>query len=158
MPLAGLSLGSNLGDRLANLRRAVIALAAIRISDHLLASKIYETDPVDCEAGDPEFFNAVVEIETSRSPEELLAFAKEIESSMGRPAVHEINSPRVIDVDILYYDDLSFESDQLRIPHPRMGEREFVMRPLADIRPDLVGELPPVTEQVRLTGHSLVVG
>ncbi len=140
MPRVGLSLGSNLGDRVANLRKAIQSLAALRSSDHLLTSSVYETEPIGCDPGTPAFFNAVVEIETVTQPEELLDLLKEIETAMGRPPVHALNSPREIDLDILYYDDLVLKSEEIEIPHPRMAEREFVLRPLADIRPDLISE------------------
>jgi len=157
MPLVGLSLGSNLGDRLANLRVAVSSLADVRTSDHLLASSIYETDPVSCAPETPAFLNAVVEIETDTEPRQLLDLLKGIETAMGRPLVHEVNSPREIDIDILYYDDLALKTESLEIPHPRMRDREFVLRPLADIRPDLVPlSFPPDSKQVRITQSVLL--
>lgn len=158
MPRVGLSLGSNLGDRLANLREAISRLAPVRNSDHLLLSNIYKTDPEGCAPDDPEFLNAAIEMETNVPPEELLDFVKRIEREMGRPERYETNSPRVIDLDILYYENLVLKTDRLEIPHPRMSEREFVLRPLADIRPDLVPDLSLESDEVRKTNHSLVSG
>ncbi len=138
MARVGISLGSNLGDRLAHLRRAVERLAPLRSSPHLLLSPVYETDPVDCPPGSGAFYNAVVEIETDLSPLDLLAATQRIEREMGRPDVREVNAPRPIDLDLLYYDDLPFEAPGLVLPHPRMFQRAFVLKPLAVIRPDLV--------------------
>ncbi len=159
MPRVGISLGSNLGDRLAHLRSAVGRLAPLRTSPHLLLSPVFETEPVDCPAGSGAFYNAVVEIETDLPPLELLAATQAIEREMGRPDVREVNAPRTVDLDLLYYDALQLETPGLVLPHPRMGQRAFVLRPLAAIRPDLV---PPgceavlVDEGVREAGVSLV--
>lgn len=156
MPLAGLSLGSNLGDRLANLHGAVNSLNDIQAGDHLLVSSIYETDPIGCKPGAPAFLNAVIEIETDIEPQSLLGKLKEIETAMGRQPIHEVNSPREIDIDILYYGDLVLKTGNLEIPHPRMKDREFVLRPLADIRPDLVSPVLPLeSDEVRITQHVL---
>lgn len=159
MARVGISLGSNLGDRLAHLRSAVERLAPLRTSPHLLRSPVFETEPVDCPAGSGAFYNAVVEIETDLSPLDLLAATQAIEREMGRPDVREVNAPRTVDLDLLYYDDLQLEVPGLILPHPRMGQRAFVLRPLAAIRPDLV---PPgceavlADEGVREAGVSLV--
>lgn len=133
---AGLGLGTNLGDRLDNLRKAIALLEAARSSDHLLLSSVYETDPVDCPPDSPPFYNAAIEIETTLTPDELLEFFQGIELLMGRPADHGYHAPRTIDIDILYFGDEVIDQPELKIPHPSMREREFVMRPLADIRPD----------------------
>lgn len=138
MARVGISLGSNLGDRLAHLRAALDRLSPLRNSDHLLLSPIYETEPVDCPAGSGAFYNAVVEIESELPPLELLAATQRIERELGRPADRERNSPRTVDLDLLYYGDLKMEEESLVLPHPRIGERAFVLRPLAAIRPDLV--------------------
>lgn len=138
MARVGISLGSNLGDRLAHLRDAITRLATLRSSDHLLLSPVFETEPVDCPAGSGAFYNAVVEIETALAPLALLAATQTIEGELGRPCERERNAPRTVDLDLLYYDDLAFASDELVLPHPRMWQRAFVLLPLAAIRPDLV--------------------
>ncbi len=138
MARVGISLGSNLGDRLARLREAVSRLAPLRSSPHLLLSPVYETEPVDCPAGSGLFYNAVVEIESELAPLDLLAATQAIERRMGRAEIRELNAPRPIDLDLLYYDDLVFGGPGLVLPHPRFLQRAFVVRPLAAIRPDLV--------------------
>lgn len=144
---AGVALGSNLGERLAHLRNARKEIAAMSgVLPPLRSSAIYETEPIDCEKGAPKFFNAVVEFGYSGPPEELRRALAAIERTLGRPATHERNVSRPIDLDLLYFGDLVTESAELRVPHPRMVEREFVLRPLADIQPDLV--LPKQTETV----------
>lgn len=138
MARVGISLGSNLGDRLAHLRRAIALLQPHRRSPHLLLSPIFETEPVDCPPGSGAFYNAVIEIETDLPPLELLEATQAIEAAMGRPARRETNAPRPIDLDLLYYDAIEFESPELILPHPRLTQRAFVLRPLLAIRPDLV--------------------
>src|SRR4051812_2320341 len=142
---AGVALGSNLGERLANFRNARREIAAMSGTlPPLRCSPLYETDPVDCEPGAPKFFNAVIEFGYSGRPEELRRELAGIERTLGRPASHERNVSRPIDLDLLYFGDRVVETAELRLPHPRIVDREFVLRPLADIRPDLV--LPGQTE------------
>jgi 2-amino-4-hydroxy-6-hydroxymethyldihydropteridine diphosphokinase len=136
---AGVALGSNLGERLANLRNARKEIAAMNGAlPPLRCSAIYETDPVDCEPGAPKFFNAVIEFGYAGRPEELRRELAAIERVLGRPAAHERNVSRPIDLDLLYFGEVVMETDELRLPHPRIVDREFVLRPLAEIRPDLV--------------------
>lgn len=132
MARVGISLGSNLGDRLGNLREAAAKLRDISRSE-VIASSVYETEPVDCPEGSPGFYNAVLEFTTDLSPVALLDFTQRIESEAGRPETREVNSPRPIDVDLLFYGDTILESERLTLPHPRMFEREFVLRPLFEI-------------------------
>ncbi len=129
-----LGLGSNLGSRFANLRAAVVALLpAVRV---LVESSIYETPPWGM-TDQPAFLNMVLRGETSLSPEELLQTLKQLESRLGRvPSIRY--GPRLIDIDILFYDDLVLVSPELTIPHPRLHERAFVLVPLAEIAADLV--------------------
>ena len=144
---AGVALGSNLGERLANLRNARKEIAAMNGAlPPLRCSAIYETDPVDCERGAPKFFNAVIEFDYTGRPEELRRELAAIERVLGRPAAHERNVSRLIDLDLLYFGEAVMETAELRLPHPRIVDREFVLRPLAEIRPDLV--LPKQTETV----------
>jgi 2-amino-4-hydroxy-6-hydroxymethyldihydropteridine diphosphokinase len=143
----GIALGSNLGDRLANLRAARSAIFALSgISEPFLCSAIYETEPVGTEPDAAPFLNAVIELGCTLSPRELLAALQSIECQMGRPAERPRNAPRPIDLDILYCGDLVLTEDDVEIPHPRLHLRRFVLTPLADIRPDLV--LPGQTQPV----------
>lgn len=144
---AGIALGSNLGDRLANLRAAVHALRAIaETNDPFLEAPIYQTEPRFCPPGSPDFLNTVVEFGFGGSPLELLAAAREIETRLGRVRSGLQNEPRVIDVDLLYLGDRVHRDSELELPHPRMAERRFVLQPLADIRPEL--RLPGCGETV----------
>lgn len=145
---AGVALGSNLGDRLANLRAARTAIAALGdVRPLLLASAVYETEPVGCAADAAKFLNAVVEIDCAGEAHDLLRELVEIETRLGRPASHARNISRTLDLDFLYFGDMQIETPELQLPHPRIAEREFVLRPLADIRPELV--LPNQTEPTR---------
>ncbi|MFC1878834.1 2-amino-4-hydroxy-6-hydroxymethyldihydropteridine diphosphokinase [Chloroflexota bacterium] len=132
--IAYLALGTNLGDRLANLQAAMDAFAPeIRVA---ATSPVYETPPwgyLDQAA----FLNQVVQVETGLSPEALLAVLKRLEEELGRQASIRYG-PRLIDLDILFYDDLVLETAVLTIPHPRMRGRAFVFVPLADLVPDLI--------------------
>ena len=145
----GLALGSNLGDRMANLRNArnaIVDLSGDKTS--LLASRVYETEPIDCEPGAGSFLNAVLEIDYENNPTELLEKLARIEESLGRERDHARNVSRKIDIDILYADDLVIRNERLHLPHPRMHQRNFVLQPLADIRPDLIlpGWKEPVSD------------
>ncbi|MFZ0800075.1 MAG: 2-amino-4-hydroxy-6-hydroxymethyldihydropteridine diphosphokinase [Terriglobales bacterium] len=127
-----LSLGSNLGDRAANLRAA---LAQLDAGGRLLAvSALYETQPVDV-PDQPWFLNCVVAIETGKTPRELLQLALQIEAAMGRLRMRE-KGPRNIDIDLLLFGDRVVEEPGLKIPHPAMQQRRFVLEPLAEIAPE----------------------
>jgi 2-amino-4-hydroxy-6-hydroxymethyldihydropteridine diphosphokinase len=144
----GIALGSNLGDRLANLRaarKAIVDLASIK--PPVLSSPVYETEPVACEPGAGKFLNAVLETEYDGDPSELLEQLARVEESLGRERDHVRNVSRKIDIDLLYAGDLRVENERLQLPHPRMHLRKFVLRPLADIRPDLL--LPDQIKTVR---------
>jgi GTP cyclohydrolase-4 len=128
-----LGLGSNMGDRKANLDIAMNFLSQrIRLGK---ASSIYDTEPVG-NINQPRFLNMVCQAFTWLAPEALLALAKGIEGKMGRRG--SFNDPRPIDIDILLYNDKVMTTPELVIPHPRMMERAFVLVPLAEIAPDLV--------------------
>ncbi len=143
----GVALGSNLGDRMVNLRAARRAVVDLVGDKNLLASPVYETEPVGCEPGAEKFLNAVLEIEYDGDPTELLDHMIKIEEALGRKRNHVSSVSRKIDIDLLYADDLSVENEKLHLPHPRMHQRRFVLQPLADIRPELV--LPGQTKPVR---------
>jgi 2-amino-4-hydroxy-6-hydroxymethyldihydropteridine diphosphokinase len=133
------ALGSNLGDRLENLRAARRQIIELdRVQPPMLSSGIYETEPVDCEPGASKFLNAVVEFDFEGDPVQLLEQLVRIEESLGRERDHPKNVSRTIDIDLLYCGDWQINNEQLQLPHPRMHLRKFVVKPLADIRPELV--------------------
>lgn len=126
-----LGLGSNLGNRQGNLDRAIQMLApSVDVS---ICSAVYDTAPVGI-LNQPRFLNMVCKGKTDLSPTDLLKFIKQIENKIGRKT-GPINSPRPIDIDILFYNKLVLETPLLVIPHPRLIERAFVLAPLADIAP-----------------------
>ena len=129
-----LSLGSNLGDRAANLQRAIAALpdAGVRV---LHRSSFYETEPVDFLA-QPWFLNCVVEAETLLAPGELLRALQGIENLLGSKKLVP-RGPRLIDLDILFYGASVIHTQEMEIPHPRMASRRFVLVPLAELAPGL---------------------
>jgi 2-amino-4-hydroxy-6-hydroxymethyldihydropteridine diphosphokinase len=144
----GVALGSNIGDRLSNLRAAREAIVGLKgIGPPILSSVIYETEPIDCEPGAAPFLNAVMEFEFGGDPADLLPRLKEIETRLGRPTAHARNVSRNIDLDLLYFGDILISNETLKVPHPRMHLRRFVLQPLVDIRPELV--LPGQVKTVR---------
>jgi 2-amino-4-hydroxy-6-hydroxymethyldihydropteridine diphosphokinase len=131
---AYLALGSNIGDREANLREALhrLEMKDLRITRK---SSLYETEPREM-LDQPWFLNAVVEIETSLLPMQLLGRIRKTESEMGRRRVTP-KGPRNIDIDILFYGRAVIDTPELQVPHLRSAERAFVLEPLAEIAPDL---------------------
>ena len=129
-----LSLGSNVGDREGNLRKAVERLASLDVRV-LRSSRIYETEPVDYK-DQAWFLNQVVEAETALFPMQLLARTGRVERELGRVRTRR-NGPRTIDIDILFYAAAIVNTLRLEIPHPRMALRRFVLVPLAELAPDL---------------------
>jgi 2-amino-4-hydroxy-6-hydroxymethyldihydropteridine diphosphokinase len=138
MMRAGIAIGSDLGDRLEHLKQARDFLRTLSDGGWLLAAPVYETPPVDCPPGTPAFLNTVVEIESSLPPDELLRRLLQFEETHGRPNVHGRNTPRTVDLDVLYFGDLVMKERIITLPHPRLHERRFVLQPLADIRPELL--------------------
>ena len=138
-----LALGSNLGKRLENLRDAVTRLG-LRVRVEKI-SAVYETEPWGI-AEQPRFLNLVLAGETALEPLELLEFVKKIEREMGRAETVRYG-PRVIDIDILLYDQVRFKNEVLEIPHARLHERGFVLVPLAEIAPD--AQHPRLKKSVR---------
>jgi len=129
-----LSLGSNMGSREENLKKALGFLSETTQLEKL--SSVYDTAPVGNE-NQPRFLNMVCRVSTTLQPEMLLATVKDIESKLGRlPKTH--NLPRPIDIDILFYGDHVISTPDIVIPHPRLQERAFVLIPLTEIAPDLV--------------------
>ena len=146
---AGLSLGSNLDDKLASLRAARNAIAAIPEVAVLVSAPVYETEPV----GVPEeftgldFYNTVLSIGTSLDAHKLFAELQKVELALGRKRTLRQNTPRTIDIDMIYYDGQTIRSGGLVVPHPRWTKRRFVLQPLADVRGYLV--LPGHDRRVR---------
>ena len=144
---AAIALGSNLGDRLGNLRKARDQIQALDgVTGLMVQSALYETSPVDCEPGAENFYNVVIEIGFDKSAEELLASLQMIEQTLGRERSHQRNVSRTIDLDLLYFGSKQSDDANLQLPHPRMTERRFVLQPLSDIAPDL--RLPRQTKNV----------
>ena len=133
------ALGSNLGDRLENLRVARQRIGdLVGVQPPILSSAIYETEPIDCEPGAAKFLNAVIEFDYEGDPIHLLEELLQVEESLGRKRDHPKNVSRTIDIDLLYCGERQIDNERLRLPHPRMYLRRFVLQPLADIRPGLV--------------------
>jgi 2-amino-4-hydroxy-6-hydroxymethyldihydropteridine diphosphokinase len=131
---AFLGLGSNLGDREAHLQHAIEQLPAV-----VAVSPIYETEPVGGPEGQGPYLNAVVELDTELTPRQLLEIAQHLEKDAHRVR-KERWGPRTLDVDVLLVGDLKVNEPDLVVPHPRMWERDFVLRPLADLAPELVSD------------------
>jgi 2-amino-4-hydroxy-6-hydroxymethyldihydropteridine diphosphokinase len=146
-----LGLGSNEGDRLANLRAAREALR--RHVEVSASSSVYETEPQD-EARGPDFLNACLAIETELDPESLLERCKLVERELGRPPGGPRHGPRPIDVDVLLLGSLEHRSERLTLPHPGLRSRRFVIEPLLELAPDLA--LPDGTRLAEL--RSAVAG
>jgi 2-amino-4-hydroxy-6-hydroxymethyldihydropteridine diphosphokinase len=146
---AYIGLGSNLGDRLAHLQRAVDELAATAGIDVVAVSPVYETAPVGGPAQD-DFLNAVAAVDTDLTPRSLLEAALRIEQLEAR--VRTVRwGPRTLDVDVLLFDDERVDEPDLEIPHPRMGERAFVLAPLHDLAPGRVDRPAEGWEGVAVT-------
>ncbi|HAD81286.1 MAG: 2-amino-4-hydroxy-6-hydroxymethyldihydropteridine diphosphokinase [Candidatus Edwardsbacteria bacterium RIFOXYD12_FULL_50_11] len=133
---AYIGLGSNLGKRLGNIRSAIAALEQVPGIIIMNTSSVYETEPVG-NVNQPKFLNSVMEIETRLPAAELLISLQRIEKHLGRKRQRK-DEPRIIDLDILYYDQLVTSTEQLTLPHAQAAMRAFVMVPLLEIAPDLV--------------------
>src|SRR4051812_41792595 len=142
---AFVALGSNLGDRMAHLRSAVAGLP-----DVVAVSPVYETDPVGGPEDQGAYLNAVVELDTSLTPRQLLDLGQRLEEEAARVRL-ERWGPRTLDVDVLLVGDLEVDEPDLQVPHPRMWNRDFVLVPLRDLAPELVPD-PPVGTGVRQAG------
>jgi 2-amino-4-hydroxy-6-hydroxymethyldihydropteridine diphosphokinase len=133
---AYVALGSNLGDRERTLRTAVAAIGRLPDTAVTAASSVYATAPVGVDAPQPDYYNAVIGIDTDLSPRELLQSLQAIERDAGRvrdPGLR--NAARTLDLDILLYAERTIDEDGLRVPHPRLHERAFALAPLAEIAP-----------------------
>lgn len=131
-----LGIGTNLGNRKANLRKA-IEMIGEHIGRVINSSAVYETAPWGFDSED-DFLNMVMTVETSDTPSELMKKITMIESMLGRERNQNRYSSRVIDIDILFYDDLVINENGLKIPHPLMHERRFVLVPLCELAPDMI--------------------
>lgn len=137
---AYLGLGSNLGDRGEFLKKAILALENLGVKI-VKSSKIYESEPKE-NLNQPWFLNMAVEVETNFSPQELLKITNLVEKQLGRERSDNLKyQPRTIDIDILFYENLVLESDELQIPHPKIYERRFVLLPLSEISPNFLDPL-----------------
>jgi 2-amino-4-hydroxy-6-hydroxymethyldihydropteridine diphosphokinase len=131
-----LSLGSNLGDRIGNLKSALDLLRGngVRIT---AVSSVYETRPVETEDAQGNYLNLAAAVVFDGSPHELLEVCRRVESELGRQRPY-FHAPRTIDIDILMFEGMSVSSPELTVPHPRMEQRAFVVWPLSEIAPDIV--------------------
>lgn len=136
MPSVFIGIGSNAGDRAGNCHGALLRISEAEGVKVVAASSLYETEPWG-KTDQPGFINAVAGLETSLSPEALFELLKSIETAMGR-VVTEKWGPRLIDLDILFYDDLILKGHDLCIPHRHLHERAFVLVPLSEIAPGLI--------------------
>ena len=142
-----IAFGSNLGDRLNNLTTSkALLLNNCTNPSECIFSSVYETTPVNCTKSSGAFLNAVAEMNFDKTPEEVLKLCISIESTLGRPKTREKNSPRYIDLDILYVDNIKIKSKDLTIPHPRISCRRFVLEPLSSIKPNFI--LPDKTKSI----------
>jgi 2-amino-4-hydroxy-6-hydroxymethyldihydropteridine diphosphokinase len=145
-PLAVIALGSNLGNSAEILRQTMVRLQ--QLSDvPLLKSSLWQTSPVDCPAGSPAFVNAVVGLSprSGETPESLLAKLQGLEKAFGRQRKKVLNEPRRLDLDLVAFGNEMRNTPALMLPHPRAGERRFVLQPLAEIAPDLILPGQPTT-------------
>ena len=134
MSIAFVGIGTNMGDRLLNINKAIDALKLLPNTTVEAISNIYETEPWGLKE-QPNFLNGVIKVNTSLSPNALLGGLLGIEAAMGR--VREIkNGPRVLDLDLLLYDDVILNTEELVLPHPFIKEREFVLKPLCELNTD----------------------
>ena len=139
---AFIALGSNLGNRQKNCERAIEILGGRHQTQVSKTSKWYSTKALTLNGEDqPDYVNGACQIETTLSLKELFKVCKDIEKELGRKLSAQKWQPRIIDLDILFYEDRVVETPELKIPHPHLHEREFVLRPLNDIAPDWIHPL-----------------
>ena len=154
MVTAYVALGANLGDAVAALRQAVMAMNCLPLTEVRQTSSIYQTAPLATDSGSeaaapgPDYVNAVVALETGLTAPALLEYLQQIEQLAGRERPYR-NAPRTLDLDLLLYGGADIDSARLTVPHPRMMQRAFVLVPLAEIAPDRVSaeQLAAVQDQ-----------
>lgn len=137
MPRVAIALGSNLGDRAANIAAAIAELRKIATpGEAFLTASLHDTAPQDCPPGSPRFLNTVIDLHyPGDDPLELLSVTQDIETRLGREPQPVRNAPRVIDIDILLFGEVELDHPSLKLPHPRIAARPFVYLPLREIRP-----------------------
>lgn len=155
--LAIIGLGANLGDPVATLHAAIATLRTHPKTADWRISPFYRTAPIGADAAQPDYINGVAVCRTDLPPATLMQWLLDTERHFGRDRSHDIvrNAPRTLDLDLLSYDDLTLQTPLLTLPHPRLHERAFVLRPLLDLLPDatlsslgrLDRYLPKVTDQ-----------
>lgn len=155
-----LSVGSNMGDRLSNCRRGIDAVGASESTSVLRCSRFFRTEPVDFRDQDW-FVNAAAEIETALDPFQLLAELQAVQVSVGQGEKSVRFGPRVLDLDIIFYDNVVMDTPSLMIPHPRMHMRHFVLKPICDINPDVVHpvlqkSMAELLDSLDVTGQAVV--
>jgi len=138
MPRVAIALGSNLGDRCANIAAAIAQLRKLASpGEPFLTASLYDTAPQDCPPDSLRFINTAIDLDyAGNNPLELLGLTQAIETRLGREAKPVRNAPRIIDIDILIFGDTELDHPLLQLPHPRIAERPFVFLPLREIRPD----------------------
>lgn len=151
MPRAWIGLGSNLGDRLGYIKKALGMIERVRETRLVAISSVYDTAPVGME-NQPRFLNAAVEVATDLGPLELLAELLSIEDHCGRIR-RDVWGPRTLDLDLLVYGDVRISSLDLTVPHPRLAERAFVLVPLREIAPELI--VPGIAKDVSALASDL---
>ncbi|MBT89127.1 MAG: 2-amino-4-hydroxy-6-hydroxymethyldihydropteridine diphosphokinase [Spirochaetales bacterium] len=134
MNLVYLSIGTNLGNKIENLKNAISRLSSIVTIDSI--SSVYETEPLNVQKQD-NFLNIAIEVQTNFPPLELIEKLKKIESEMGR-VLSELNKPRIIDIDIIFYNSIILDEVRIQVPHPRAHKRAFVIFPIMDLNPAFV--------------------
>ena len=132
--VAYIGLGANLGDASATIRAAITTLEHLPECEHILSSRLYLSAPI--EANGDDYINAVVQLDTHLTPEQLLASLQEIEQHFGRQRSYQ-NAPRTLDLDLLLFDNQLIHTPTLQVPHPRLAQRAFVLLPLLELHPDI---------------------
>jgi 2-amino-4-hydroxy-6-hydroxymethyldihydropteridine diphosphokinase len=155
MPIAYLSLGSNLGDREENLRRALRMLAEMPPARLVAVSSLYETEPVG-DGGPDDYLNIAVKMDVAGTAQEFHWACSQIEQTLGRPAPPR-RGPRRIDIDLLLFGDERINEPDLQVPHPRMGERAFVLAPLLEIEPSLKLHDKPLAEWLSMLRNTQAI-
>jgi 2-amino-4-hydroxy-6-hydroxymethyldihydropteridine diphosphokinase len=145
--IAYISAGSNMGDRLQNCRKGIEALSEIGNCRILAQSRVYATEPVDYKDQDW-FINLMVKLETAHDPYQLLDHIEYIQQAAGRKQDPIRFGPRILDLDIILYDNRIIESERLIVPHPRMHKRRFVLKPICDIDPAVIH--PVLKKEVKI--------
>lgn len=138
MPRVAIALGSNLGDREANISAAIAGLKQLATpGEPFLEASLHDTPPQNCPPASPRFLNTVVDLHyPGKDPLELLDKTQSLETSLGRETDPIRNAPRIIDIDILLFGATELAHPRLQLPHPRISERPFVLLPLKEVRPD----------------------